>query len=109
MRSRILACDHGVWEAEHQTDASSAIGAWAFQLPCVGDALSSQLQTPFLHVGRAYPRKADADKGHSSHSHSAPAHFSWLRAFFIWFLSDFNFIHFLFLFEGAVQVLAQLD
>lgn len=45
--SRTLACGRGVSEAEQQTDTSSAPGAQVFQLPLVGHAHSSQLQTPF--------------------------------------------------------------
>lgn len=113
-----MACSPGFgWEAFapvamvcgrlSSTDTPSATAA---QSPLVGDALHSGLQTPFLHsAGRAYPRESDAGKGHSSHSHSAPARFSWLKAFFTWILSVFSFIHFLLLFAWAVQVLAQLD
>lgn len=45
--SRALACGHGVWEAEPQTDLPSAPGAQVFQSSLVGDALSCRLQTPF--------------------------------------------------------------
>lgn len=43
----ICTCGHGVWQAEQQTDTSSAIAAQAFQSPLVRDVLCSGLQTPF--------------------------------------------------------------
>lgn len=49
VRSRTLACDHGMWEAEQQTDTSSAIVAQAF---LIGATLSSGLQTPFPALWR---------------------------------------------------------